>query len=75
MTVLDLLNASGYVGESPEKLARVFISELANTKPSSERNYFLDKPTAFLAIDTDYYAGLSLSDLANLGVSTKKVML
>lgn len=73
MTVLDLLNASGYVGESQEKLAKVFLTELANTYPSNVRNYFLDKPTAFLAIDTDYYAGFSLNDLANLGTSTKKV--
>ena len=73
MTVLDLLHSSGYSEGTPENLASMFLMNLVNTEPSNRRNYFLDKPSSFLAIDTEYYKGLSLKDLANLGTTTGKV--
>ncbi len=73
MTVLKLLNLQGYVGNSPEKLAALFLEDYCNSSYSSRRNYFLEKPSSFLAINTDYYSSFSLSDLANLGTTTAKV--
>lgn len=73
MTVLNLLNLQGYVGNSPEKLAALFLEDYCNSSSSSRRNYFLEKPSSFLAINTDYYSNFSLSDLANLGTTTSKV--
>lgn len=72
--ILKLLKSSGLIGKSEKDLVLNFLnSSLPAINSSGRKNYFFVKPSSFLALDLDYYNGLSLKSLAELGYLTSKL--
>lgn len=72
--IIELLKSKGFVGKDNKDLVLQFLNtEVPMVNSSGKKNYFFIKPSSFLALDLDYYGGMSLQSLANLGYLTSKV--